>query len=240
MDPMTATAASGLRARMESLDLLANNVANASTGGYKADREFYSLYVAPEADDGVTMPVIERPWIDLSQGLLQPTGNSLDVALNGKGFFSVEGPNGRLYTRNGSFHLTAGGNLVTAEGYPVVAATGGAVTAQSTFPIDISSDGTLYQNGQAMGQLDIADFTSTAGLAKRGNNYFQADPSVRPIAPSATSIEQGKLESSNTGTAESAVRLVDIMRQFEMLQKAVLIGNDMSKQAIEQVAKVGS
>ena len=128
------------------------------------------------------------------------------------------------------------GNLVITK----VAGSGGAVTAQSTFPIDISSDGTLYQNGQAMGQLDIADFTSTAGLAKRGNNYFQADPSVRPIAPSATSIEQGKLESSNTGTAESAVRLVDIMRQFEMLQKAVLIGNDMSKQAIEQVAKVGS
>ena len=67
-----------------------------------------------------------------------------------------------------------------------------------------------------------------------------ADPSVEPTAPSGTSVEQGKLEASNTGTAESAVRLVGIMRQFEMLQKAVLIGNDMSKQAIEQVAKVGS
>lgn len=92
MDPLSATAASGLRARMESLDLLANNVANASTGGYKADREFYSLYAAPEADDGSTMPVIERPWVDLSQGVLQTTGNSLDVALNGKGFFSVQAP----------------------------------------------------------------------------------------------------------------------------------------------------
>jgi len=242
MDPMTASAASGLRARMESLDLLANNVANASTGGYKADREFYSLYVAPEADTAspTTMPVIERPWLDLSQGVLQATGNSLDVALNGKGFFSVDGPNGRLYTRNGGFHLTAAGQLVTAEGYPVRAAAGGGLTAQSSLPIDISSDGTLYQGGQAMGRLEVADFTSTAGLAKRGNNYFQADPSVRPNTPTAASVEQGKLESSNTGTAESAVRLVDIMRQFEMLQKAVLIGNDMSKQAIEQVAKVGS
>src|SRR5690242_11527836 len=107
MDPLTATAASGLRARMESLELLANNVANASTGGYKADREFYSLYVAPEAeaDPISTMPVIEKPWIDLSQGVVRGTGNQLDVALDGKGFFAVDGPRGPLYTRNGSFHL---------------------------------------------------------------------------------------------------------------------------------------
>lgn len=241
---MTASAASGLRARMESLDLLANNVANASTGGYKADREFYSLYVAPEAQDSdspSTMPLIEKPWIDLSQGMLANTGNSLDLALNGKGFFSVTGPNGPLYTRNGSFHLAADGKLVTAEGYAVRNTGGGALTAQSSLPIDISSDGTLQQNGQPIGRLDIGDFTSTAGLAKQGSSYFRiVDPNVKPSTPSATSIEQGKLESSNTGTAESAVRLVNIMRQFEMLQKAVMIGNDMSKQAIEQVAKVGS
>src|SRR2546429_990989 len=106
MDPMTATAASGLRARMESLDLLANNVANASTGGYKADREFYSLYVAPEAADNnplSTMPVIERPWVDHSQGTLHSIGNPLDLALSGRGFFAVNGPNGPLYTRNGNF-----------------------------------------------------------------------------------------------------------------------------------------
>src|SRR5271165_4333912 len=97
MDPMTAIAASGLRARMDSLDLLANNMANSSTGGYKADREFYSLYMAPEAQasgSSTTMPVVERPWTDLSQGLLTNTGNALDVALSGKGFFTVSGPNG--------------------------------------------------------------------------------------------------------------------------------------------------
>jgi flagellar basal body rod protein FlgG len=187
------------------------------------------------------MPVVEEPWVDLSQGMLTATGNSLDVALNGKGFFSVAGPNGPLYTRNGGFHLAADGKLVTADGYAVRNTAGGALTTQSTLPIQISSDGTLTQDGQAVGQLDVADFTSAAGLAKQGNNYFRVvDPAVQPQAPSGTSVEQGKLESSNTGTAESAVRLVSIMRQFEMLQKAVLIGNDMSKQAIEQVAKVGS
>jgi flagellar basal-body rod protein FlgF len=244
MDPMTAIAASGLRARMESLDLVANNVANASTGGFKADREFYSLYVAPEAQDSdppSTMPLIEKPWTDLSQGVLTSTGNSLDLALSGKGFFSVTGPNGPLYTRNGGFHLSSDGTLVTSEGYPVRSVTGTSLTAQSSLPIAISTNGTIQQNGQAIGQLDVADFTSTAGLAKQGSNYFRVtDPSVKPTIPLGTSVEQGKLEASNTGTAESAVRLITIMRQFEMLQKAVLIGNDMSKQAIEQVAKVGS
>ena len=83
------------------------------------------------------------------------------------------------------------------------------------------------------------DFTSTAGLSKQGSNYFRVtDPAVRPTAPSETSVEQGHLEASNTGTAESAVRLVSVMRQFEMLQKAVTLGADMDKKSIEEVAKV--
>jgi flagellar basal-body rod protein FlgF len=243
MDPLTSVAASGLRARMESLDLLANNVANASTGGYKADREFYSLYVSPEAqaDPSSTMPVIERPWIDLSQGILQPTGNSLDLALSGKGFFSVAGPHGALYTRNGSFRLSASGQLVTAEGYAVNGADGKALTAAGSSPIEVASDGSVRQDGNLIGQLQVADFPAAAGLAKQGNNYFRVwDPSVQPAAATGTAVEQGKLEASNSGTADAAVRLVGIMRQFEMLQKAVTMGSDMNKQAIEQVAKVGA
>ena len=133
MDPMTAIAASGLRARMESLDMLANNVANTSTGGYKADREFYSLYVAPEAQENdlpATMPLIERPWIDLSQGVVHSTGNALDVALNGPGILPGDGPDGTLYTRDGSFSTAANGTLVTAEGY-AVQGTGGAAAGPS-------------------------------------------------------------------------------------------------------------
>src|SRR5947208_8328714 len=101
MDALTGAAASGLRARMESLDMLANNLANAETGGYKTDREFYNLYVAPEAAAGespTTMPLVERPWTDFSQGTIRQTGNSLDFALSGKGFFAVDGPTGPLYT----------------------------------------------------------------------------------------------------------------------------------------------
>lgn len=244
MDPITAVAASGMRARMESLDLLANNVANASTGGYKADREFYSLYVAPESapaypsDPSSTMPVIERHWTDLSQGVLQTTGNPLDVALSGNGFFTVQGPSGPLYTRNGSFSLAPDGKLVTPDGYAVQGASQAPLVASGAGPIEIAADGTVTQGGNTIGQLAIVDFTSTAGLSKHGNNYFRA--AGQTPSPSRASVEQGKLEASNSGTAEAAVRLVSVMRQFEMLQKAVSLGAEMNQQAIEQVAKVGS
>lgn len=240
MDPLTAVAASGLRARMESLEMVANNVANASTGGYKSDREFYSLYVAPEAESETltTMPVIERPWTDLSQGVLTSTGNPLDLAISGKGFFAINGPSGPLYTRNGSFRRANDGTLVTMDGYAVRAAGGGTLVLNAAGVVEVSSDGTVSQDGNAVGQIEIQDFPAT-GVVKRGSNYFVADPSVQPAASDA-SVSQGQLESSNAGGAESAVRLIDIMRQFEMLQKAASLGLEMNQQAIQNVAKVGS
>jgi flagellar basal body rod protein FlgG len=243
MDPLTAIAASGLRVRMELLDLLGNNAANASTSGYKADGAYYSLYVAPEAqaaNSQSTMPLIESSWTDLAQGTLHNTGNQLDLALSGKGFFTVAGPTGALYTRNGSFRLDPTGKLVTADGYAVQGANGG-VTLNPSLPITVGTDGSIQQGGQSVGKLSVADFPGALGLSKQGSNYFRADdPNQTPAAVTGTSVEQGKLEDSNAGAAEGAVRLVGVMRQFEMLQKAAQIGNDMGKQAIEQVARVGS
>jgi flagellar basal body rod protein FlgG len=229
---------------MESLEMLANNVANASTGGYKSDREFYSLYIGPEAADSgsdSTMPVIERPWTDFSQGLLNNTGNRLDLALSGKGFFAADGPSGPLYTRNGNFRLAADGKLITADGYPVRSTTGQTLTLPGSGVIEIGHDGSVRQDGNLIGQLQIADFTSTAGLVKQGQSYFRAvDPSIIPSAAQGASVEQGQLEASNAGNADAAVRLISVMRQFEMLQKAVSLGAEMNQHAIQDVAKVGS
>lgn len=220
--------------------MLANNIANATTGGYKSDREFYSLYLAPEANTDATMPLIERPWTDFSQGTLRATGNPLDLAIAGKGFFAVNGPAGPLFTRNGSFHMAAGGALVTPEGYPVRGSGGAALKLAPAGSLEISADGTVRQDGNVVGQLEIADFTSTAGLVKQGNNYFRAaPPATRSLAPPDTAIRQGHLEDSNTGSAEAAVRLIGVMRQFEMLQKAVALGADMNLRAIQEVARVG-
>jgi flagellar basal-body rod protein FlgF len=161
------------------------------------------------------------------------------LALSGKGFFLVDGPSGPLYTRNGSFRLSKDGRLVTTDGYAVREAAGGNLLFQGSGAITVSSDGTMSQDGNVIGQIEIRDLPA-AGLVKRGSNYFMpTDPSIQPAVVDA-SVTQGQLEASNAGSAESAVRLIGIMRQFEMLQKAVSLGMEMNQQAIQDVAKVGS
>jgi len=244
MDALTISAASGLRARMESLEMLANNLANSATGGYKADREFYSLYVAPEAEDPLgaspdTLPVIERHWTDFNQGLLRATGNALDLALTTRGFFSVQGPSGTLYTRNGNFRLSPAGVLTTADGYPVRAVENRLIRSQSPAPLEVGPDGAVTQSGAVLGRLEIVDFNRLDALVKQGQAYFRdLDPKVSRPRAAAAHIEQGKLESSNISAAEGAVRLVSVMRQFEMLQKAIALGGEMNRRAVEEVARI--
>lgn len=251
MDQIAATAASGLRARMEALDILSNNLANSNTGGFKLDREFYSLYqgeqeVPANGQQPTTLPVIQKGWTDFQQGLLTPTGNPLDLALSGKGFFAVDGPSGPLYTRNGAFKLSPAGVLTTMDGFPVRGVSppnqpAKKIQTVSQNPIEITPDGTVRQDGQSLGQIQVVDFADTSALTKMGSSYFRStDPKVKTApAPDAT-VGQGKIENSNVAPAESAVRLVDLMRQYEMLQKAVNVAADMNKRAIDQVARVGA
>ena len=247
MDPLTTAAASGLQARMDSLDLLANNLSNTSASGYKADREFYSTYLASEAmnspDPAVgDSPVVERQWTDFAQGSLTNTGNPTDLALSGPGFFAVNGPSGTLYTRNGSFEVSPQGALTTSEGYPVRLSGGQPLTLTPGAPLVVGADGALSQNGAALGQLELVNFADPSQLQKAsGANFVSPDPQrVSPQAATNVQVAQGKLESSNASPTESAARMVMLLRNFEMLQKAVKIGADMNRQAVEEVAKVGS
>ncbi len=182
MDPLTISAASGLRARMESLDMLANNLANAATSGYKGDYESYGLYAGSESPAALngpldpsrpgSLPVIERPWTDFSQGLLQPTGNAFDLALSGKGLFVVTGPSGPLYTRNGSFHLDEQGRLVSAEGYPLQSQDGTPLQLDPAKPAEVATDGTVLQAGQPAGRLRLVGIEDQGSFAKVGHSYF--------------------------------------------------------------------
>jgi len=248
MDSISISAASGMRSRMQSLDLLANNLANAETGGYKADREFYSIYTSAEAsadaqdqnfiNNVTTLPVVEKQWTDLAPGDLRSTGNPLDLAVDGDGLFAIQTARGVRYTRNGNFRLSPAGTLVAADGSAVRSQTGRPIALDRTLAVEILPDGTVQQSGNAVGKIQMASF-SAGSLAKEGANYFVAAPGATPQAATGTVI-QGNLEQSNVGAAESAVRLVSITRQFEMLQKAAGIGNDLGRQAIEQVARVVS
>lgn len=242
MDALTAAAASGMRARMESLDTLANNLANASAPGFKADREFYSTYMSAEAtdsqtlDSSSTMPVTEKQWTDYSQGAVTPTGNPLDIALKGKGFFVATAPAGPLLTRDGSFRMSVKGDLETQAGFKIRGRDGKPIQLDPAKPIEITPEGEIRQGGQAVSQIDVVDVKDTNTLTKHGMNYYDYNSGVTPSAN--PELQQGATESANFQSAESAVRLVSVMRQFEMLQRAVTIGGDMSRRALDQVAKV--
>jgi len=215
--------------------MLANNIANSGTTGFKSDREFYDLY-------DQHLPVIKTQWTDFSQGSMVATGNPLNLALSGKGMFALNSPNGVVYSRTGDFRISKTNQIETPEGYTIrnLLDQGLPITVDPDQPIDISKDGTVSQSGQALGQIQVDSPDSTPqALSKLGNSYFMSGAGV-PVskASNSTEILQGQVEQSNVSVSESAVRLVGVMRQFEMLQKAMNISSDMGKRAIEEVARV--
>ena len=224
-----------MKARMESLDMLANNIANSGTSGFKADREFYNLYQQQ-------LPLVENRWTDFSQGSLLPTGNPLNLALSGKGFFALNGSSGTVYTRNGNFQLSKNNQLETPDGYTLRNALdqGRPIKVDPAREILIGKDGFVTQGGQPVGRIEIGEIPSaTDAISKMGSSYFALVSGAGSAAPAqSTEVMQGQLEQSNVPVADSAVRLVSVMRQFEMLQKAMNISSQMSKEAIQEVARV--
>lgn len=223
--------------------MLANNIANAGTPGFKADREFYNTYYAPDAFDGpagtlpVASPVIETNWTDFKQGVSSATGNPLDFAIDGNGFFTIQGNSGTVFTRNGGFRMSAGGDLVTQLGDAVLDSAGKPIRLDPTQTINVDQRGSIIQGGRAVAQLGLAAFGSNASLKKLGTNYFRYDGNTEPRKALAA-VSQGRLENANFEPAEAAVRLVSVLRQFEMLQRALNLGADMNRRAVEEVARV--
>jgi flagellar basal-body rod protein FlgF len=236
MDSLLITAAGGMKSRMDSLDMLANNIANSGTTGFKADREFNNLYEEE-------LPVVERPYTDFSQGILLATGNPLNLALSGKGLFALNSPSGTVFTRGGDFRISKKNQLESSEGYTVrnVLDKGNPITVDPQVPIDVGKDGVVRQSGQDLGKIEVdAPDSNPLSLSKLGTSYFiMADKNAAiPVAPQATEVLQGQVEQSNVPVAESAVKLVGVMRQFEMLQRAITLDTEMGKKAIDEVAKV--
>lgn len=246
MDSLGIAAASGLRSRLEALEIIANNMANATTAGFKADRERYGLYWADESasafDQGRggagASPTIESNWVDFSQGAFLRTGSPTHAALSGEGFFSIRRGDSIVFTRNGEFQLAADGTLVNAEGLPVLGVSGKPVLIDATRSFEIRADGVVVQSGAAAGQLRIASFADPRRLEKSGHNYFRWPGSENDIGKSDAQVVQGALESANTGPADGAIRMVNVLRQFESLQRAMQLGSEMSKRLVEEVAKV--
>jgi flagellar basal-body rod protein FlgF len=250
MDPLTITAAAGLRSRIEALDLLANNMANLSTAGYKADRESYNTYRSEAALEGwmsgtgpvqPLSPVVERQWVDLSQGALTMTGNPSDVAISGMGFLVADGPSGPVLTRGGEVRVGKDGRLTTREGYELHTIEPQRIKADPLLPLQVGPDGSVRQRDMHLGRLKIVDVPEPEALFRRQGAYFHLDADqVKTLVPAGAELRQGALEAANLGSAEAAVRLVHVLRQFEVLQKAMQIGGEMNRRAVEEVARIQS
>jgi flagellar basal body rod protein FlgG len=236
MDPLLIAAASGMKARMESLDMLANNISNSSSSGFKADRELFTL---AHAD----LPLIEKQWTDFSQGTLTPTGNPLDLGLEGPGFFALNSSdNGVVYTRSGNFEVNGANQLAASQDGHTLRNVRDPqrkpIVVDPTRSIDIDRSGVVRQNGQELGQLEVVGFPDPAGLlSKLGGSYF-AQSGQGAATPAKAIVRQGAIEQSNVSPADASVRLVGVMRQFEMLQRALALGAEMTRRTFDEVARV--
>lgn len=237
------SACAGLVARTQALDLAANNLANLNTSGYKAQSPTFRSMLA--SADGVTntmaasvnsFGVLGQTRADLAQGPIDRTGNDLDFALQGSGFFAVQTGAGRLYTRNGSFHVNQRGLLVTAAGNPVLG-TSGAITVPPG-KLSISASGTISVDGALVGQLKVVDFAPGTQLTPEGNACFSAAASAERAAPE-TKIVQGALEGSNVNSISAAVGLVSLQRHADMLQRALTAFHaDFNRIAAQDLSRI--
>jgi flagellar basal-body rod protein FlgF/flagellar basal-body rod protein FlgG len=234
-------ASAGLLARTQELDLAANNLANANTAGFRGQRVSFKTQMMTASTNASTRAVssfgvLGSPRTDFSQGSLQQTGNPLDLALEGSGFFAVQAPTGIQYTRNGNFHLTKDGALVTAQGFPVLG-NKGPITLPSG-NAEISSAGVISVNGDVAGQLQFTSFDASVPLTSVGDAYYSA-PSAAATPATGLTVQQGSIESSNINPVESAVGLIEIQRNAEMMQRAInTFHNDFNRIAAEELPKV--
>lgn len=250
-----AIAATGMHAQQTNLEVIANNIANINTTGFKRARaEFSDLLYQVERLEGVPNRanqnvVPEGASIGLgvktsavrylhTQGSLTSTGNKFDLALMGNGWFQIEGADGEvLYTRSGAFNTNAGGQLVTVDGFSVVPEI---VVPEGTVEVIVNKSGQVFarlggQNElQELGQLTLASFANEAGLAPLGDNLYRETTASGPANigvpgdPGFATIQQGYLENSNVDPVKEITDLISAQRAYEMNSKVIQAADEMA------------
>lgn len=228
------------------MDVISSNLANASVVGFKKDRisfqEFFAgVQAGRQAAKSESSELVDKSLIrikaDHAQGDIRITGNSLDLAIKGKGFFKVQTPEGIRYTRRGNFILDGQGSLITQEGYKVLG-TGGSFTVNGT-SISVDGQGGVKVDGSTVAQIDVVDFTNYDGLMKTGNGLFRNFSQTAEVPPPAdTRVEQGYLELSNVNIVEEMVGMIHSLRAFESYQKAMQTIDGLNQRAVNEVSRL--
>lgn len=246
MGTTTYVSISAATALEKSLDLAAHNMANASTAGFKAQQPLIDT-VNPQSsgDDTQTVSYVKDNgiYVDLTQGAMVRTGNSLDVAVAGEGWLSYQTADGQTaYGRDGRFSIDIDGQLVTVSGSPVLDTGGAPITIPQdvSHSILIAPDGTITdQNGGNIGQIGLFDVPNFASAQPLGNGMFLPNPDAGAIQPSQTAgLEQGFIEQSNVKPVVEMIHLMDIQRAYERATKLMSNENELIKQAIQRLGRV--
>ncbi|MFC3070763.1 flagellar basal-body rod protein FlgF [Phenylobacterium soli] len=225
------------------LDIIANNIANADTSGFKVealavaeDPQAPAFTLGGPAPVKFVMPngVIR----DFGQGSLRKTDAALDVAIEGQGFFKVQTPAGERYTRDGRFRTDEAGRLVTQGGSPVLDDGGGEISLSAEKgQVTISTDGTISQGAERIGKLGVYTFANLSTLEKTGDNLLQNTSNQPATAATDAKLRQGMLEGSNVNPILEITRMIEVSRAYEQMAKMMDSQGDLSTQAIQQLGK---
>jgi flagellar basal-body rod protein FlgF len=231
-------ALSGLRARVEQLDRLAADIANAGTAGYKSERVTTAVATRAEFANVLqsAIDVAAAPGhLDFRNGVLAMTGRDLDMALDGRGFFTIQTPEGVRYTRAGQFTRNAEGVLTTMDGFPVLGEGGPIRLADGE--VTVEPQGTVHSDRAIVGRLKIVDFADPGALEREGGTRFRTAQTPLPM-PAGTSVRGGALEQSNVSMTERIAQLTEVARSFEGLQRGLsLLMNDVYGRAISELGR---
>ncbi len=243
------------------LAVISNNLANANTNGYKTDKLAFKDTMIHFAHDYIREPLenlrskplfpeahllsrvrIAESKTDFTQGPMETTSNQLDVALAGKGFFSVLTPQGEFLTRNGAFSQNADGTLMTKQGYPVLGEGGPIVIPDGTRNVHISDDGRVFADNVEVGAFKITAFADPSlEMEKLGYNLYRVRDGATPETVDAYAeglvVNQGFLEKANINVVEEMVKMIETQRAFEANSKVMQTGHAMDTEAITKVGK---
>jgi len=240
------TSAAGLRPMMTRLEIIANNLANINTTGFKRDAMFSNALKNAQAgiDNalGDTEGVDLTRVVDFTEGSFSQTNGSLDCAIQGRGFFVVDTPTGKQYTRNGHFTLSADGRLVTEQGYAVLGENGPIqfpdMHTLVTDQVRITGTGEVNVGSKLVGKLRVADFDSLAGMSKTSESLFTStSPELTAgVDGNRIAVRQGFLEESNVDGLQEMMEMIEMSRTFESGQK-VIQAQDSSLDKTMEVGK---
>ena len=234
------------------MDVVANNVANINTNGFKADRSLFEEFLNSGAhEDNFARPDRRVSFVqdrgtfhDFAAGNTEMTKNPLDVAIDGGGFLTVQTPAGERFTKDGGLQINNQGQLVTAAGNPVLGTSGPIVFQPTDHDISIASDGNITvvegtgRTNSVRGKLRLASFADAQKLVKDGNNLFSAGPGAAAQPDSVSKVRQGFIEKSNVNSVTEMSRMIEITRTYTQISALLSQQSDLHKSSIEKLADV--